>query len=146
MEFKKIKVIDYVFAYQDHLFININEKKIHLVNNLNDLLVFDINNNELNVYKMMEENELNFNDKKDIKYLLDNILNHKKYVVYKRVYNILYLGGYIKYLLGINNIEIVDFMSFIYNYDFTQEKLDSIDETSIKNLKKIIDSNTKRKS
>ena len=63
MEFKKIKVIDYVFAYQDHLFININEKKIHLVNNLNDLLVFDINNNELNVYKMMEENELNFNDK-----------------------------------------------------------------------------------
>ena len=146
MEFKKIKVIDYVFAYQDHLFININEKKIHLVNNLNDLLVFDINNNELNVYKMMEENDLNFNDKKDIKYLLDNILNHKKYVVYKRVYNILYLGGYIKYLLGINNIEIVDFMSFIYNYDFTQDKLDSIDETSIKNLKKIIDSNTKRKS
>lgn len=146
MEFKKIKVIDYVFAYQDHLFININEKKIHLVDNLNDLLVFDINNNELNVFSIMKENGLEFKDKKDIKYLLNEILSHKKYVVYKRIQDRLYLGGYIKYLLHINDIKIEDFVNFLYHYKFTQKQLDSMDEIRIKNSKKVIESLVKRTS
>lgn len=141
MEFKKIKVVDYVFAYQEHLFININEKKLHLVNDLNDLLVFDINNNELNVYEIMIENNLDFNIKKDIKYLLTEILSHKKYVVYKRIQKSLYLNSFIKYLIKINEININDFMEFLYAYDYTQNNLNLIDEDGIKNIKDIIISN-----
>lgn len=146
MEFKKIKVVDYVFAYQDNLFININEKKLHLVNELNDLLVFDINNNELNVFQIMSEHNLNFNDKKDIKYLLNVILAHKKYVVYKRIGKNLYINGYIKYLISINNIDFEIFMNFLYAYKFTQKKVDLLDEERIKNIKDIINSNISNKS
>ncbi len=146
MEFKKIKVIDYVFAYQDNLFININEKKIHLVNDLNDLLVFDINNNELNVFTIMKENNLEFNNKKDIKYLLNEILSHKKYVVYKRIKNNIYINGYIKYNLNINDIKVQDFINFLYQFKDPQKQLDSMDEVSIKNSKKVIEESIKKES
>lgn len=123
----EVKRMDKVFTYQGLNYFKLNTKNLHLFTNIDNILIWDNNNNKINPYKLLIDLKLNYNDDRDISIFINKHLDKLKFKVFHKVIPELILSNKFLYFCELNNMNIDIIKKILKKENQTQEEINDFD-------------------